>query len=86
MEIEIELQVECEGTYRKGSPDYFDSSFGNWLPGDPEEVDNFKVFLRCPTPKKHHLQEPQLEITQFLSESEYEELYNAYLEQCREAE
>lgn len=34
---ETSIDVECKVT--PGSRDYFDRSFGNWLPGDPPEVE-----------------------------------------------
>lgn len=88
MESEITLSgVECEGNYRKGTPDYFDQAHGNWLPGDPEEIEDFKVFLSSSKalPGTSERSERRIEITEFLSEEEYETLYNEMLE-CERGE
>jgi hypothetical protein len=34
-----DLAVAIRGTYHAGTSDYFDRSWGNWLPGDPEDID-----------------------------------------------
>jgi hypothetical protein len=31
--------VAIRGTYHAATRDYFCKSFGNWLPGDPEDID-----------------------------------------------
>jgi hypothetical protein len=33
------LKIWVLGAYYKGSDDYFDKGFGNWLPGDAPELD-----------------------------------------------
>jgi len=38
-EFDLETQVSASGSYSAGTSDYFDRSFGNWLPGDPEEIE-----------------------------------------------
>ena len=35
-EIDVELEIDYD--YTKGTPEYFDRQFGNWLPGDQEEL------------------------------------------------
>jgi hypothetical protein len=35
--------VEITARYYPGSRDYFDKSFGNYLPGDPEDVEVLKA-------------------------------------------
>ena len=35
----LELDVEVETRVTPGTRDYFDRSFGNWLPGDPADVE-----------------------------------------------
>lgn len=37
------IDIEVEGTYTPGSKDYFDKDFGNWLPGDPFEIDEIII-------------------------------------------
>lgn len=37
-EIDFECELECDFSYRKGTSDYFDRGFGNWLPGDPPDL------------------------------------------------
>ena len=38
-EVDRELNVKVDVTYHKGSDAYFSKSFGNYLPGDPPEMD-----------------------------------------------
>jgi hypothetical protein len=40
-----ELEARVTYDYSPGTKDYFCASFGNWLPGDPEEVELEKVEL-----------------------------------------
>lgn len=35
--------VEVEATYSPPTRDYFDRSYGNWLPGDPEDIEIVSV-------------------------------------------
>ena len=35
--------VEVEATYSPPTQDYFSKSFGNWLPGDPEDIEIVSV-------------------------------------------
>lgn len=39
------LTLEVEYHYSKGTKDYFDQAYGNWLPGDPAEVEIKEVYL-----------------------------------------
>lgn len=34
-----EIVAEIEYSYAPATADYFSKSFGNWLPGDPEEIE-----------------------------------------------
>ena len=34
---------EVKASYSKGSHAYFSPSFGNWLPGDPDELEDIEV-------------------------------------------
>jgi hypothetical protein len=36
---DLGAEVEITGTYWPGSPDHFDKGYGNWVPGDPPEVE-----------------------------------------------
>jgi hypothetical protein len=39
-EIDVEdIDVEVDFKYAKGTPDKYSSSHGNWLPGDPDDID-----------------------------------------------
>lgn len=38
-EIPLEVELECEYDYTKGTRDYFCSSMGNWHPGDPPDLE-----------------------------------------------
>ena len=38
-ETDTEIEITFEYNYSGGSDDYFDKSFGNWLPGDPEDFE-----------------------------------------------
>jgi hypothetical protein len=40
-----EKDYEVSGSYTRGSSDYFDKSWGNWLPGDPDELEDIEVTL-----------------------------------------
>ena len=50
MRVEVESicqwQFDVEGNVLFGTPHYFSHSFGNWLPGEPTEVEGMKVFSR----------------------------------------
>lgn len=41
----IALDVQCSGDYVSSRPSRFCKEFGNWLPGEPAHIENFKVFL-----------------------------------------
>lgn len=71
MESNIRLDVECEGVIIPAIKDQFNLCFGNWLPGDPADVENFKVFL---TSKSR-----RIDITSFLDEKEIENLKTEFL-------
>lgn len=36
-ELDVELEIDYD--YTKGTPDYFDKQLGNWLPGDQESLE-----------------------------------------------
>lgn len=38
-ETDTETEITFEYNYSEGSSDYFDKSWGNWLPGDPEDFE-----------------------------------------------
>lgn len=42
IEDRIEVLVEASADYRRGTKPYFSCAHGNWLPGDPAEITNFK--------------------------------------------
>lgn len=42
-ERDFTCEVEVNGSYSKGTPNYFDKNHGNWLPGDPEGVEDVTV-------------------------------------------
>ncbi len=35
--------VEVEARYSAATSDYFDRGFGNWLPGDPEDIEILSI-------------------------------------------
>ena len=76
VEIPMNLTLECQGDYRPGTGDYFNSHMGNWHPGDPEEIDNFKVFL-CDG-------EHRVDITDALSFGQLDELEEKFCQACRD--
>ena len=41
--LELDVEVECSVT--PGSRAYFDRGWGNWLPGDPPEVEILRVLV-----------------------------------------
>ena len=38
-EAPLETEIDVDYKYSAGSKERFDSNFGNWLPGDPEDID-----------------------------------------------
>lgn len=44
-DCDVTVQTEVQYSFTKGFKDYFDKSFGNWLPGEPDEVTEIKVLL-----------------------------------------
>ena len=38
-----DTDYEASASFSKGSKDYFDKGFGNWLPGDPDELEDIEV-------------------------------------------
>lgn len=38
-----EEDVDISATYWPGSPQYFDRAWGNWLPGDPGDVQDIRL-------------------------------------------
>lgn len=83
MKTEATLDVECTGDYQKSKKPHFDSVFGNWLPGEHDRIVNFKVYLSRPSHLGEEGTEQRVDITNYLTEKEYSELYDLYLEECR---
>ena len=71
-----DFAVEVEGDYRKSEKDQFDKKLGAWSPGDPEMVENLKVFVLG--------NDKRIEITEALSTVEMEEIEERFCEFCRE--
>ena len=42
-EMDTHGEVELSGSYTPGTDNYFDASWGNWLPGDPECIEDITV-------------------------------------------
>ncbi len=63
----IALDVRCEGTYVPARPSKYSSEFGNYLPGEPAHIEDFRVFLG------------NLEITNELTKAQLSELETDYL-------
>lgn len=82
MEVEITIEVECEGKLNSGTKGGYDKSFGNFLPGDSAELEDFKVYLVkiIKDTKTGATQIKRLEITDYLSDHEHNKLYNEMLE------
>jgi hypothetical protein len=81
----ITIEVEVEGNYRSGKELSFNKAQEQWYPGEPEEIEGFKVFLTRFSKKENGKEISQkLEITDWLSSDEYEEIYNQYLEEMKE--
>lgn len=74
-EIEAAFVVQCEGVFRRGKPARFDNSFGNWLPGEPDEVSKFKVYINS-----HGI---KTDITSAISTEEREIFMSYFIEHCR---
>ena len=71
-----EINLVCTGDYQRKTNDYFDKSFGNWLPGDPESVSDFKIFLENDDGSR-------LEVTKYITEIEHDRLLEQFYEECR---
>jgi hypothetical protein len=71
-EIEIKTTVECEGNYLPAKPDHYED--GQWYPGDPADVTNFKVFMS--------LNGKRIEITDYLPIDHLQELEGEFLQIC----
>ena len=67
----LEIEVEVQGDFLKGKPSQFNSQFGNYLPADPAEVKNMKVFL-----VKDNM---RIEITKFLPQMDLEYLESEFI-------
>lgn len=76
METEITISIVCDGKFVRGTKEIFDKSFGNWLPPESPEIEDFKVFLVKGDKK--------LDITDFLTEHEQRQIYSEYIEACME--
>lgn len=76
MQTEITLEVVCEGNYFKGKKDFF--SDGQWFPGDPPMVFDFKVFLLGG-------QNENTEITHYLTDQQIINLQTEFIEEQEEA-
>ena len=74
----IELEIEVEGTFSKGSEDYFSKSHGNWLPGDPDEADIKHVWVTSKDGKN------RVDLLPFLSESDAEQIRDEIAQLGRE--
>lgn len=70
------LQVTVDGEYKKGFKDYFDRSFGNWLPGEPDSVEDLSVYVEGNGHK--------IDITEALSQDELNDLEDRFIEACNE--
>jgi hypothetical protein len=44
----INVCIQVDGSYSPETPAYYSHGFGNWLPGDPEEV-TARVYLQLGT-------------------------------------
>lgn len=77
-DIEIKITVECEGEYKSGTKDRYDSAHGNYLPGDPPEVDNFKVFLSRVIVDQRRVE--RVDITSFIDNDQLEDLKSEYMQ------
>jgi hypothetical protein len=38
-----DIDYEVSASFSRGSRDYFSPSFGNWLPGDPDELEDIEI-------------------------------------------
>ena len=78
IQIEANVMVECEGKYCAGTKAQFNRIFGNWLPGDPDEISSFRVFI--------NLHGQRIEISNVLSASERSVLASTFIDSCRAEE
>lgn len=72
MEADIEIHVECEGSYVRGRHSRYDPNYG-WEPAEESEIANFKVYIR------HENGKLKIDITDYLSETDRDKLYDEYL-------
>jgi len=73
---ELNLDLELTGTYKPKTADYFDRGFGNWLPGEPEGVEDLQVFIK--------INGVNTDITELISDSDYEALQNDFCSHFRD--
>ena len=76
MITEITIEVELSGTIVRGTLDKYVN--GNWLPGEPSDVENFKVSI--PMTKQNMVAQLQNDITVLLDDMLIEKLKNEYIE------
>lgn len=75
LETTLEIDVDCEGSFREGTKAFFDPRQGQWYPGEYDSIESFKVFiLRAGM---------RLEITDFLTYLQLEKLKNEFRERCK---
>lgn len=62
----VSIEVEIDFKYLKGTDPEYNSRHGNYLPGDPTEINDIKVFIAN--------QGKRIEITKFLGKDEMAEI------------
>lgn len=73
LETSMILDLDCEGEFIRGSRASFNPGMGQWYPGEPDHVDNFAVYLIKANGR--------INITQFLTEHQIEQLKEKFIEQ-----
>jgi len=78
---ELNMLVQCEGRYVRGEKMRFDKSFGQYLPEEQSELKEFRVYIIKPRTDSK-APDHRLDITDYLAEDEFAQLYN----ECLQAE
>lgn len=81
-DVNAEIMLECEGEYVREERERFDKSFGNWLPLEQSELKKFRVYMtRTSKNLDGQTFKKRIEITDYLTQEEFIDIYNECMEQ-----
>lgn len=79
---ELEMaNIKLEGDFVKGYPAYYSRVEERYLPGEPDALDDFKIYL---VKLEDNGKEKLLDITDYVSKSEHKKLFDKLFEECLE--